>query len=228
MKEILPAVYHWTAIHPKIHIEVSSYWLQDDGVLIDPLVPPDVGLDWFAKRSPAPAAIVLSNRHHYRDSSRFVQRFGCPVRCNRAGLYEFTHGEPVEAFGPGDRLPGGIVAYEIGGICPDDTALYLPAKRALLFADGLVRGGPHGQVGSGGEGDALGEGDAGGTLGFVPDVLMDDPPETKRLLLASFARALAELEFEHVLLAHGLPLVGNGRAAHEELVRSGGRTAFEL
>jgi glyoxylase-like metal-dependent hydrolase (beta-lactamase superfamily II) len=227
MRQILPGVFHWTAIHPKIHIEVSSYWLEDGGVLIDPLVPPDVGLDWFGQRSAAPAAIVLSNRHHYRESARFAQRFGCAVHCNRAGLHEFTHGERVEAFDPGDRLAGGIVAYEIGGICPDDTALYLPAQRALSFADGLVRGGLDGQ-GAGAGGAQSGAGDEeGGALGFVPDVLMDDPPETKRLLLASFERALAELQFEHVLLAHGWPLVGNGRAALEQLVRRSGRAAFK-
>jgi glyoxylase-like metal-dependent hydrolase (beta-lactamase superfamily II) len=220
MDEILPGVFHWTAIHPKIQIEVSSYWLEDGGVLIDPLTAPGTGLDWFAARVTPPAAIVLSNRHHYRESDKFLERFGAPVHCNRAGLHEFTHGERIEAFDPGDKLPGGIVAYEIGGICPDDTALYMPAHRALLFADGLVRGGPHRQGGDRFE--------AGGTLGFVPDMLMDDPPDTKRLLLESFARVLAELEFEHVLLAHGDPLVGNGRAALEELVRSGGRTAFQL
>ncbi|MGO9904049.1 MAG: hypothetical protein ACLP0J_31280 [Solirubrobacteraceae bacterium] len=230
MREILPGVYHWTSIHPKIQIEVSSYWLEDGCALIDPLIPTDVGLDWFAERPAAPAAIVLSNRHHYRQSDAFVRRFGCPVLCNRAGMHEFTHGEAVTAFDPGDRLPGGIVAYEIGCICPDETGLYLPAHRALAFADGVVQGGPHGEHDVTGEGgaDGTGEHDRGELLGFVPDVLMDDPPDTRRRLLAACARALEELEFEHVLLAHGRPLVGNGRAALEELVRSGGRTAFEM
>src|SRR5205807_2955515 len=50
MQEILPGVFHWTARHPRIHIEVSSYWLEDGGVLIDPLVPPQEGLEWFANR----------------------------------------------------------------------------------------------------------------------------------------------------------------------------------
>ena len=57
---------------------------------------------------------------------------------------------------------------------------------------------------------------------------MDDPPATKRSLLAAFARLLDELHFEHVLLAHGDPLIGDGRVQLEELVATGGRTAFEL
>jgi hypothetical protein len=213
VREVLPRVFHWTAIHPGIHIEVSSYWLEEGGVLIDPLIPPDAGLEWFANRPMPPAAIVLSNRHHYRDSGRFVERFASPVYCRRNGLHEFTHGEPVTAFDPGDTLPGDVVAYEIGGLCPDETALYLPSSRAVAFADGIVGGGPHGHA---------------DTLGFVPDSLMDDPPGTKRHLLDAFARVLRDLDFEHVLLAHGGPLVGDGRAQLQELVSRGGRTAFEL
>src|SRR5208282_155887 len=33
VREVLPGVFHWPAIHPRIHIEVSSYWLQDGGIL---------------------------------------------------------------------------------------------------------------------------------------------------------------------------------------------------
>jgi hypothetical protein len=35
-------------------------------------------------------AIVLSNRHHYRDSAYLQRAFGCPAYCNRAGLHQFT------------------------------------------------------------------------------------------------------------------------------------------
>jgi glyoxylase-like metal-dependent hydrolase (beta-lactamase superfamily II) len=213
MDEVLPGVFHWRTMHPRIHFEVSSYWLDEGGVLIDPLVPVEVGLEWFARRPRPPAAILLSNRHHYRESGRFVERFGCTVYCSRAGLHEFTRGEAVEGFEFGDRLPGGVVACEVGALCPDDTALYLPEQRAIVFADGLVRGGT---------------GERPGPLGFVPDELMDDPARTKRGLLAAFKRLLHELEFEHVLLAHGGPVVGDGRAQLEDLVAHGGRTAFEL
>jgi len=209
VRELLPGVFHWTTPHPRIGIEVSSYWLDEAGVLVDPLVPVEEGLEWFAGRPTPPTAVLLSNRHHHRHSGRFAEAFGCPVHCNRAGLHEFTHGEIVEGFDPGDRLPGGVVACEVGGICPDETALFLPRQRALAVADGVVRI------------DA-------GTIGFVPDVLMDDPPATKRALLAAYARLLEELDFDHVLLAHGDPLVGDGRAQLEELVSSGGRTAFEM
>ena len=212
MMEILPGTYHWTSIHPKLHIEVASYWLDGPGVAIDPLVPADVGLEWFARRPVAPIAVLLSNRHHYRHSGEFAARFGCGVHVNRAGLHEFTHGEALEPFDPGDVLPGGVVACEVGAICPDETALYLPAQRAMVFADGLVRGGPHGSR----------------DLGFVPDQLMDDPQRTKQGLLAAFARLLDTYEFEHLLLAHGGPVLGDGRRGLEDLIAKGGRTAVSF
>jgi glyoxylase-like metal-dependent hydrolase (beta-lactamase superfamily II) len=130
--------------------------------------------------------------------------------CTRAGLHEFASGEQVAGFDPGDRLTGDVVAHELGGICPDDTALYLDGHRALAFADGLVRS------------------SAGGELGFVPDSLMDDPSATKRALLDRLAQLLEELDFEHVLLAHGAPLIGDGRERLQELVARDGHTAFEL
>lgn len=212
MQEVLPGLFHWTARHPDIGSLVSSYWLDGRGVLLDPLVPAQ-GLEWFQERPRAPSAILLTNRHHYRQSGLFAQRFGCTVHCNSAGLHEFSAQAGVLGFEAGDELAGGVRACEVGAICPDDTALYLPEHRALAFADAVVRGGAPG---------------AGGPLGFVPDSLMDDPPGTKRGLLLACSRLLEQLEFDHLLLAHGGPVIGDGRELLAGLVAAGGRTAFEM
>ena len=190
MEEIAPRLWHWAAVHPKIKIPVHSYYLETERVVIDPIVPDD-GLDWFAEHGP-PTDALLTNRHHYRSSGDLVERFGVTVRCIRAGMHEFTDGEPVEPFDFGDELPGGVTAHEVGVICPDETALYLPRHHALALADGGVRWEP------------------GDTLGFVPDYLMDEPEKTKEGLREAYRR-LAQLDFRHLLLAHGEPFVGDGR-----------------
>lgn len=200
MNEIADGLHHWTAQHPKIGQLVNSWWLPGASVAIDPLAPPTPVAE-------AAQEVVLSNRHHFRDSAHFAR---ATVSAPRAGLHEFSEGQAVHPYDPGDRLVGGaIVVHEVGGICPDDMALELPGARALLLADGAVRGPDAGE------------------LGFVPDALMDDPPATKAALLEAFAR-LAELDFDHLLLAHGEPIMGEGRAALHDLVAVGGRTAFEL
>ena len=190
MKKIAPGIWHWTVLHPRIKIDVSSYYLPAERVLIDPMAPSD-GLDWFAEQGP-PTDVLLTNRHHYRSSARFAERFGVTVHCVREGMHEFTAGERVEPFDFGDELPGGIIAHEVGAICPDETALYIPARAGLALADGAVRW------------------KAGGPLAFVLDSLMDEQEQTKRGLRGSYRR-LAKLDFEHLLLAHGEPFVGNGR-----------------
>ena len=195
MQEIVPGIFHWTALHPRIKREVSSYYLPQERVLIDPMKPAE-GLDWFTSQGP-PAEILLTNRHHWRQSGAFVDAFGCTVRASRAGMHEFTRGKQVEPFDPGDELPGGIVAYEVGAICPDESALHIPRRSAVACADGLVR--------------------MNGEPGFVPDELMgDDAEDVKRGLREAYAR-LAELAPENLLLAHGDPVVGAGAETLERI-----------
>jgi hypothetical protein len=63
---------------------------------------------------------------------------------------------------------------------------------------------------------------------WLPGSLMDDPPETRRGLLGALRRLLDEVpDFRHVLMAHGGPVLDEGRAELESLVAEGGRTAFE-
>jgi hypothetical protein len=47
-RPIRPGLFHWTSAHPKIRIEVSSYWIADAKVLLDPLLP-ERGLDWLSE-----------------------------------------------------------------------------------------------------------------------------------------------------------------------------------
>ena len=192
MEEIAPGIWHWTVLHPRIKIDVSSYYLPAERVLIDPMAPSD-GLDWFAEHGP-PTDVLLTNRHHYRSSARFAERFRVTVHCVREGLHEFTGAERIEPFDFGGELPGGVIAHAVGAICPDETALHIPARHALALADGAVRW------------------EAGGPLAFVPDRLMDEPTRTKEGLRESYRR-LAKLDFQHLLLAHGEPFVGTGREA---------------
>jgi hypothetical protein len=211
MHEIVPGLFHWSAFHPGIRHDVSSYYLRDSGVLIDPLLPAEGfeggrdPIDWLADSGP-PRAILLSNRHHYRHSGRLVEAFAIPVRASRPGMHEFSSKQRVEPFDFGDELQGGIVAHEVDAICPDETALEVPSVRALALADGLVRF------------DAQDD-----PVGFVPDWLLgDDPEEVKRGLVASLERLL-DVDFEHLLLAHGLPLVGDGKKRLREFVESAAR-----
>jgi hypothetical protein len=202
MREIAPGLWHWTARHPHIGTEVSSYYLLPERVLLDPMLPPG-GLDWFEPDRP-PEHVLLTNRHHDRDAWKLREEFGCEIHCVSNGCYEFADRGPVTAFEFGDELPGGTRALEVGAICPDETALHIPAHRALACADGVVRW-------PGVDG-----------LTFVPDPLMDDPEDTRAALAAAY-RALLELDFDLLLLAHGDPVTSGARRALEEFATAGSR-----
>ena len=109
----------------------------------------------------APEHVLMTNRHHDRHAWRLRDAFGCSVHCIRNGLHELAGRGPVEAFDFGDELPGGVVVFEVDAICPDETALHLPAHCALACADGVVRW------------------PGGDELAFVPDRFMDAPERTK-------------------------------------------------
>jgi hypothetical protein len=194
IRELLPGVFHWTAIHPRIRAPVDSYFVESGGTLLDPVVPRE-GLEWF-ERLRRPAQIVLTNRHHLRHGERFAEAYGCPIRCSRPGLHEFRGGPRVEGFDVGDELAAGITAHELDAICPDDTALHIRTAggSALAFADGLTR-------------------PRGGGLRFVPGFLMGEDPAAVRAGLRESLRRLLELDFDHLLFAHGDPLIGDGKAA---------------
>jgi hypothetical protein len=194
LEEIAPGIWHWTAMHPKSGWEASSYFLPDTGVLLDPLAPPE-GMDRLEELGP-PREIVLSNRHHYRHCGELAERFGLRVRAPRVGMHEFDADAPVDPYDFGDQLAGGaVVVHEVGAICPDEAALHIPSLSALGVADGVIHY---------------------DGLSFVPDELMDEPEQTKRGLKEAYARLAGELEFEHLLTAHGEPVVGGAR---EELRR---------
>lgn len=204
MDEIAPGIHHWTAQHDGIGKTVHSYCLAVDGSvsLVDPMLPP-AGVEAF-RGGLEPARILLTNRHHLRHSERIVEEFGCAVLCHKAGLHEFAGGGPdVRGFSFGDEVAPGVVALEVGAITPEETALHVRPARAVALAD-VVIGGEEGE------------------LRFVPDELLGDDPEADRRAMAESLTRLLDVDFDHLLLAHGEPIVTDGRRALAEFVRRTG------
>jgi hypothetical protein len=207
MNEIAPGIFHWTAHHENIGMRVSSYYVEPAGVVIDPMLPDD-GLDVFEGHEP-PRQALLTTRHHYRACAEFASEYpGLVVSCSSAGLHEFSGTDrEVQGFDDGDEVAPGIVVAATNGISPDDVTFLIDhGGGALSFGDGLAH--------------------FGGAVGFVPDEYMDEPPVTKQKLVGAYRGLLErDFDFEHLLFAHGEPLLGKGRSALSSFVMTPGGVA---
>jgi len=193
MDEIAPGVLHWKAVHPNLGIEVSSYWFPELRLLLDPIAVPDE-VDGVEH-------ILLSCRHHTRDSLDAAGRFGATIQAPRTGMHEFGEDTPIQPYDFDDPLLGGAVtAHEVGGLSPDETALHIPPANALSVADGAMR--------------------YGDDLHFVPDQYMDDPDKDKADLKRGFGELADQLDFDVLLLAHGDPIASGGREALRRFAES--------
>jgi len=186
MRELTPGIWHWTAPHPNIGVEVSSYWIPELRLLLDPIAVPDEVEDVDC--------ILLSCRHHIRDSLEAAERFDATIQAPRTGMHEFGDDTPIQAYDFGAKLVGGAVtAHQVGGLSPDETALHIASVRALSIADGAIR--------------------YGDELDFVPDQYMDDPERDKADLKRGFGELADQIDFDVLLLAHGTPYASGGRDA---------------
>jgi hypothetical protein len=203
MREIAPGLVHWTAFHPNIGADVSSYYVVAAGVVIDPKLP-DGGFDAIAEHG-RPRQIVLTSGNHTRDAAAFAAEYDAPIRVSPEGAERIAGALAVELYADGEDVVPGVRAIRVGELSGDEYALHLtaaPGASALALADGLIR--------------------YGEAPGFVPDKLIGENPEAVKAGLVERFAALLELDFEHLLFAHGEPIAGRGKAALRDFVEARG------
>jgi hypothetical protein len=167
---------------------VASTCVESGGevALLDPLAPPDDGAEvWERLDARPPTVVVVLKPDHVRDVDLFVRRYGARAFGPRLFFRDDVPETELEPVDPGDRLPGGLVSL-YDGRGRDETPLWLPEQRTLVFADALTA--------------------PGGELR-----VWTTPWHEERTLPA--LRALLELPFERAIVSHGEPV--HDRAAYE-------------
>jgi hypothetical protein len=200
MREIVSGIHHWTAFRDTIGLAVSSYWIEPAGVVIDPMVP-DEGLELFERAEVGPQQVVLTTGLHTRDAQRFSEAFSIPIRAPREAADRLGGSLQFDPYTDHEEVASGVRAVHLGVLCPDEYALHVSASEgAIAFADGLHH-----------YGDAL---------GFFSDDLLGDDPEAVKRGLKQQLEALLERDFDHLLFAHGDPIVGGGKSLLRDFVSS--------
>jgi len=160
---------------------VTSTCVESRGevLVLDPLAPSAGAAElWQRLDARPPTAVVVLKPDHVRDVDVFARRYR--ARAFGPRLF-FRHDVPeteLEWIDPGRELPGGIVAL-YDGRGRNETPLWLPEQRTLVFADALTA--------------------PGGELR-----VWVTPWHEERVLPA--LRALLELPFEQVIVSHGEPV----------------------
>jgi glyoxylase-like metal-dependent hydrolase (beta-lactamase superfamily II) len=159
-------------------------------LILDPQAQPEYAAEvWQRLDESNPTAVVVLKPDHVRDTDLFVRRFNCRAFGPRLFFRDDVPETDLEPISPGSHLPGGIIAL-YDGRGHNETPLWLPEQRTLVFADGMTAPG--------------GELRVWGT-----------PWHGKRVLPA--LRDLLELPFEQVIVSHGDPV--HSRAAFERALK---------
>ena len=97
----------------------------------------------------------------------------------------------------GGVVPGGIRAFSLTGLNPDEMAFHVPEHRAVVVADSILGAG-------------------GGKLRVAPASWAEPGEEGQSRYRARFRgelRRLADLPLDMILVSHGEPVLENGGAA---------------
>jgi glyoxylase-like metal-dependent hydrolase (beta-lactamase superfamily II) len=147
--------------------------------LVDPLAPPEEATEvWARIDARPPTLIVVLKPDHARDVDVFSRRYR--ARAFGPGVFnrDDVPATDLELIEPGSQLPGGLVAL-YDGRGRNETPLWLPEQRALVFADALTA--PEGEL-----------------------RVWSTPWHKERTLPA--LRSLLKLPFEWVIVSHGEPV----------------------
>lgn len=194
LRDVGPGLWIWRLEHP--HWKPGQGWepivactcveSRGETLVLDPLAPPTGAAEfWQRLDARPPTAVVVLKPDHVRDVDLFARRYSAPAFGPRLFFRYDVPETELEWIEPGSQLPGGIVAL-YDGRGRNETPLWVPEQRALVFADALTA--------------------PGGELR-----VWASPCHEERALPA--LRALLELTFEHVIVSHGEPV--HTRAAYQ-------------
>jgi glyoxylase-like metal-dependent hydrolase (beta-lactamase superfamily II) len=190
IRQIAPDLWYWTAPHPEW--QDAYEWPKEVGcvccrlpqavVLIDPLLPRgEEAALWQLVDGFARPVAVLLTAPWHQRDARMV--------AERYGTTVWTHEAARRRLAfttRSDLLPDGVETFVPDGVDEGQVAFYLPAPRALVVAELFIG--------------------TGGGLRLCPS-----PATYDEAAFSSSLRKLLDLPIDRVLVAHGEPVLSEGR-----------------
>jgi hypothetical protein len=189
LREIAPGLRRWTSWHDHWEEDVGSVAVDTpDGLVLIDPLDPPPDLG-------RPAHVLVTVYWHAREAAGLKARTWAPSRSLRP-----LANRGVEAENAADGLPGGIRAFPTARAA--EAVYWLPEHRALVVGDVLL--------GAGAKPRATDE-----PLRLCPERWLGKATHDD---LRESLRPLLDLPVEHVLVSHGAPVLGGGKAALERVL----------
>ncbi len=214
LTETLPGIWFWEAPHPDWSPgdsweETVRCWVLRSGdglVLVDPLIRDErdgagawQALDELVSAQGPVKAVIRTLHYHHRSAAQASARYDVPIYARplpHDGLP--VHPFDIPTHNDGELL-GGLVVHNVAR--DDELVLWIPAARALLFADVGQR--------------------RDGCFELCPEWWVSDSDSWAHL--REQIVALAELEPEHLLVSHGPHRLGDGGELAPAVARAAAR-----
>ena len=208
--EVLGGVWRFEAQHPE--------WTEEDGgedgweqtvawwaisssrglLLVDPLVFQWRQLDALVESHGGCGGVIRTLHWHQRSVAEAAARYGASVRAKPPPPADWDWPPFDRALHDGEEAVDGVQAFDVER--GDELALWLPERAALLFGDAMLRR-------------------PSGELRVCPDSWLQ--PEGGPARLRALLAQLAKLPVEHVLVAHGPLVLGDGAASLRAAIARG-------
>jgi len=194
MRQVIAGVYEWSWFSSEKQLDFNGHLVSSgidrEWVMIDP---PPLAADEHAEieRVGRVTAIILTNRDHEREATKYREAFQAPVYAHvaDAALMEL---KADRTFAAGDRLPGNLTVVHVPNAkSPGESALWWPSGGALIVGDAVI-------------------GKPAGALKMLPDEKFADAKKAKEGLGVLLD---PRYEYDAVLVGDGGSIPVGGREA---------------
>jgi glyoxylase-like metal-dependent hydrolase (beta-lactamase superfamily II) len=197
MKPLFPGIWQWSWFSEEKQLDFNGLYLGvgEHHILIDP-PPMDESDRQVIKRGGGIDYIIVTNRDHEREASRYQSDFSCQLYLPQVDAPLMTL-IPTKTFADGELLPGGVwVIHLKDQKSPGESALFIQQGKGILIV-----------------GDALVGAPAGGLRLLAPEKYADFAKAKEGL------RRLLKYNFDAILVGDGVSIMTGAKSAVERTLQ---------
>lgn len=189
MKEIVPGIWTWSVFNDEKQINFNGWYVSrtSEPIIVDPPRMSGENID-FIRSHGRPVAVILTNKHHTRESAAVCDLFDAPIWVHEKdrSLMEL---ETQRTYKDDENLPGGLRVITLeNSKTPGESALLVSGEpSALIIGDAMI-------------------GKPKGGLSMLPDEKFKDPQAARAGL-----GKLLDVEFDALLLGDGESILSGAK-----------------